>query len=385
MEHAVSQNSEPARITAFGTSIDVAALRERTGDLAAIAGIRQIVLDNGAERGVRVVELRTSAGLEVEILVDRAMDLGSVRYRGTPLGWRSGNGFRHPGLHEHNDEGGLSWLRAIDGMLVTGGLDHTLFGGEVDATAYNYPPKPTVSHGLHGRLTAIPGRLLEAREVLVDGRIVLRVVGEMIQATAFGEHLRLTRTIEVDFDGTGIRLRDTVDNLGFEPTPHMFLYHFNLGWPVVDEGSEVVAAISGRHWASDSTTQQGVGYRVLPAPIEGFVEQVWEHELVPGDDGLHRVALLRADKTLGVEVAWDATTMPSFFEWQNLRSGQYAVGLEPSSHRVQGDGAAREDGSMIWLRHGDSRDYRLDISVLDGATAVDASRSRIRAIGDQPE
>ncbi len=132
----MSGNDAPARIDAFGTPIDLAALRERTGDLAAVAGVRQVVLDNGAERGVRVVELRTAAGLEVEILVDRAMDLGSVRYRGTPLGWRSGNGFRHPGLHEHNDEGGLSWLRAIDGMLVTGGLDHTLFGGEVDATGY---------------------------------------------------------------------------------------------------------------------------------------------------------------------------------------------------------------------------------------------------------
>ena len=33
-----------------------------------------------------------------------------------PFGWRSGNGFRHPGLHEHSDEGGLSWMRALDGL-----------------------------------------------------------------------------------------------------------------------------------------------------------------------------------------------------------------------------------------------------------------------------
>ncbi len=369
----------------FGHELSLAELRRRTGDLSAVAGIRSVVLDDGVGRGVRAIDLRTSSGLELEVLVDRALDLGGLRLRGVPIGWRSGNGFRHPGLHEHSDEGGLSWLRALDGLLVSGGLDHTLFGGEVDATRYGYPPKQTVSHGLHGRLTAIPARLLEAREVETDGRIVLRVVGEVIQATSFGEHLRLTREIEVDFDGREIRLHDVVDNLGFEPTPHMFLYHLNFGWPIVDEGTEFVAPIAQHLWASDSTTQQGVTYRTLPEPIRGFVEQVYEHELVAGPDGRHRVALLRADGALGVEVSWDASGMPNFFEWLNLREGQYGVGLEPSTHHVGGDGAARDDGSMTWLEHGESREYRTTIRVLEGERETAAVRDAIRAIGDQPD
>jgi hypothetical protein len=77
--------------------------------------------------------------------------------------------------------------------------------------------------------------------------------------------------------------------------------------------------------------------------------------------------------------------MPHFFEWQNLRSGQYAVGLEPSTHHVSGDGAARENGSMIWLEHGGSREYRTTIRVLEGAAEADAVRSAIRAISGQPD
>jgi hypothetical protein len=379
-------------VNIFGRELSRLDLEHRTGDLSAVAGIRQVVLDNGVERGVRAIDLRTSAGLELEVLVDRAFDLGSARFKGVPFGWRSGNGFRHPGLHEHSDEGGLSWLRALDGLLVSGGLDHTLFGGEVDATRYNYPPKQSVSHGLHGRLTAIPARLLEAREVPGEpgpdgeaGTPVLRVVGEVIQATSFGEHLRLTRTIELDFDGREIRLHDVVDNLGFEPTPHMFLYHLNLGWPVVDEGTEFVAPIARTVWASDSAAEQGVSYRHLPAPIPGFVEQVFEHELVAGPDGRHRVALLGATGEGGVEVSWVAEGMPHFFEWQNLRSGQYAVGLEPSTHHVTGDGAARDDGTMTFLEHGESREYSTTIRVLEGAAEVDAVRAAIRSIADQPE
>jgi galactose mutarotase-like enzyme len=378
-------------VNIFGQDLTREQLAERTGDLSAVAGIRQVVLDNGVERGVRAIDLRTAAGLELEVLVDRAFDLGSARFKGVPLGWRSGNGFRHPGLHEHNDEGGLSWLRALDGLLVSGGLDHTLFGGDVDATRYNYPPKQSVNHGLHGRLTAIPARLLEAREVpgaVVDGVAgtpVLRVVGEVIQATSFGEHLRLTRTIELDFDGREIRLHDVVDNLGFEPTPHMFLYHINFGWPFVDEGTEFVAPVASHLWASDSAASQGVSYRTLPAPQKGFVEQVFEHELVAGADGDHRVALIAADGSLGVEVSWAASGMPHFFEWQNLRSGQYAIGLEPSTHHVGGDGAARDDGSMTFLEHGESREYRTRIRVLTGRSETDAVREAIRAIGPQPE
>lgn len=375
----------------FGSELSRLDLARRTGDVSALAGIRSVVLDDGVERGVRALELRTAAGLELEVLVDRAFDLGSARLNGVPFGWRSGNGFRHPGLHEHNDEGGLSWLRALDGLLVSGGLDHTLFGGEVDATRYNYPPKQSVTHGLHGRLTAIPAKLLEAREVppgpdaAPDAVPVLRVVGEVIQATSFGEHLRLTRTIELDFDGREIRLHDVVDNLGFEPTPHMFLYHLNVGWPFVDEGTEFVAPIAQTLWASDSAAEQGVSYRTLPAPITGFVEQVYEHELVPDAAGLHHVALLAADGARGLEVSWEAAGMPHFFEWQNLRAGQYAVGLEPSTHHVQGDGAARDDGSMTWLEHGESRTYRTVIRVLDGAAEVDAARARIRSIAGQPD
>ena len=165
----------------------------------------------------------------------------------------------------------------------------------------------------------------------------------------------------------------------------MFLYHLNFGWPLVDEGTEFVAAVEKTLWASDSVAEQGASYRVLPAPQRGFVEQVFEHQLVAGDDGLHRVALIRADGSSGVELSWTAAAMPCMFEWQNLRDGQYAVGLEPSTHHVSGEGAAREDGSMTWLEHGESREYRTTIRVLDGVEQTQASRDAVRALGPQPD
>lgn len=372
------------KMTTPGTTPSTADLRRRTGDLAAFAGVQEVVLKNGREEGVRALLVRNAVGLEVEVLIDRAFDLGSARYRGVPFGWRSGNGFRHPGLHEADAEDGLSWLRALDGLLVTGGLDHALFGGEYNAEHYAYPPKPTVKHGLHGRLTAIPARLLRVEEDWQDVGGTLRVIGEIIQATSFGEHLRLTRTIELDIFDTEIRIHDVVENLGFERTPHMFLYHLNIGYPFVDEGVRFVGAVRGHHWASDSTNEQDVAYHTLPAPIAGFIEQVWEHDLVAGDDSRHRIALHAATGERGVEVSWDATTQPYFFEWQNLRAGQYAVGLEPSSNHVTGEAAAREDGSLTWLGHGERREYAMTVRVLDGTAEVLASLGRIGVLGSEP-
>jgi hypothetical protein len=336
---------------------DRAVIARHAGDLAAAGGVRSVVLGDGAERGIRVLEFRTGGGLRFDVLVDRAMDIGLAEFDDISVGWRSATGLRHPGLHEVGDEDGLSWLRSMSGLLVSAGLDHTLFGGTVDASQYRYPPRQTVRHGLHGRVANIPARLLGYGERWEDGRCVLWAEGEVRQAAIFAEHLVLRRRIEADLGGTEIRLSDTVVNAGFDRTPHMFLYHVNVGWPLLAEGARFDAHVASTIWTSDSVAVQGVPHTVLPGPRPGFVEQVYEHVLVPDADGRARARLVNDRLGRGFELDYDPAAFPAFFQWLNLREGSYAVGLEPSTHHVAGDAAARADGSMIWLSHGEERRY----------------------------
>ena len=220
-----------------GMDYDRAGLARMAGDLPAAGGVRSVVLDDGAERGIRVLEFRTGGGLSFDVLVDRAMDIGAADYRGVGFGWRSATGFRHPSLHEYRDEDGLSWLRSFCGLTVTAGLDHTLFTAEVDASNYQYPFRPSVWNGLHGRVANIPARLHGYGERWDGDRCVLWAEGEIRQAAIFAEHLRLTRRIEADLGGREIRLTDTVRNAGFDRTPHMYLYHINVGWPLLEPGA----------------------------------------------------------------------------------------------------------------------------------------------------
>ena len=50
------------------------------------------------------------------------------------------------------------------------------------------------------------------------------------------------------------------------------------------------------------------------------------------------------------------------------------LGIEPSTHHVLGDRAARERGEMIWLDHYESRSYDVMLQVLDGADEIASAR-----------
>ena len=60
----------------WDASWDRAALLARIGRLEQVAGVRLVTLDDGVERGVRVLEFRTCSGFAFDVLVDRAMDIG---------------------------------------------------------------------------------------------------------------------------------------------------------------------------------------------------------------------------------------------------------------------------------------------------------------------
>ena len=363
-------------------------IAERSGMLSQFAGVRLMELSDGVERGIRMLEFRTGSGLRFTALVDRALDIADCEFKGQAIGWNSPAGFRHPGLHEYEGEGGLAWARSFSGLLVTCGLDHILFMNTVPADNYVYSPKPTVSHSLHGRVGTIPAKLTGYGEEWRGDECLLWAEGVVQQSAVFGEDLHLIRRIEADVGGNDIRISDRVVNHGFYRTPHMYCYHINVGHPVLDEGSRYLAPIRDVVWAAhagDDYRRQGVGYRTLPAPQLDFHEQVWQHELGAGEDGKQFVALVNDRVGLGFEVETRKDQFPCLYEWQNLQAGQYALGIEPATNHVLGNNAARERGEMIWLQHGEEKRYDSVFRVLDGAGDIAASEARIRAISGQPE
>jgi len=371
----------------FGQTLSRREVAERCGALSQFAGVRLMTLEDGVERGIRMLEFRTGSGLRFTVLIDRAFDIADCEFQGCAIGWHSPTGFRHPGLHEYEGEQGLSWARSFSGMLLTCGLDHILGPEETSAAAYNYPGKKTVRHGLHGRISTIPARLVGYGERWEGDRCVLWAEGEVRQASVFGEDLRLVRRIEADVGGDEIRLADRVVNHGFYRTPHMIFYHVNVGHPVLDDGARYLAPIADVVWAAhagEAYERQGVGYRKVPPPQTNFREQVWQHEAAADASGVVPVAIVNDRIGLGFEVETKKAQLPCLYQWQHFQLGNYVMGIEPSSHHVLGDNAARERGEMIWLEHDEGRNYDVVFRVLDGPERISATEKRIRAIASQP-
>ena len=371
----------------YGKTLSRRQVSERSGMLSQFAGVRLMTLGDGVERGIRMLEFRTGSGLRFTALVDRALDIADCDFRGQAIGWHSPSGFRHPGLHDYEGEQGLGWARSFSGLLLTCGLDHILGRDEVSADTYNYPGKKSVVHSLHGRIGTIPARLTGYGEAWDGDRCVLWAEAIVQQATVFGEDLHLLRRIEADVGGNEIRLSDRVVNHGFNRTPHMYFYHINVSHPLLDEGSRYLAPIKDVVWAGHAGERyeaQQVGYRTMPAPQLGFSEQVWQHEMAANAAGEVPVAVVNDRLGLGFEVVTRKDQLPCAYQWQNFQAGQYALGIEPSTHHVLGNLAARERGEMIWLEHGESRSYDAVFRVLDGADEIIAAERRIAAIAQQP-
>jgi Domain of unknown function (DUF4432) len=376
-------------VEVFGRKRSRSEIDARTGALAQVAGVELLEYADGPERGVRVLDFRTGAGLSFRVAVDRGFDLLSAEHRGVPIGWRSPTGPRHPGLASVEENRGWGFLRSFTGLLATCGLDHALAPATSSLAQYIYPGFTDGDYPLHGRVSQVPARLVGYGERWDGDACALWAEGEVAQTAVFGENLVLTRRIEAALGGSTITVDDRVENRGYRPTPHMLLYHYNFGYPLLDEGAELlVPSRAIVHAVHGDLRAQGVGHRLQGPPKPDFSEQVYEHDVVAGPDGMASALLINpalGAGGCGVRLDYDRAALPCLIEWQCLQSGLYVLGIEPSTNHVRGRRFAEERGELMFLEHGETRHYRTRLSVLDGADAIAAARRDVEALHAPPD
>lgn len=361
--------------TLWGRHFTRQELMQRVGRLEQVAGVRLVERGDGTERGVRVLEFRTGSGFSFDVMVDRAMDVGRCEHNGRALGWQSATGFIGPWYYEPED---LGWLRGFGGgLLTTCGMEHALFMAEDTAAHYHYPAKETERFGLHGRVSYLPATLTGYGARWDGDECTLWAEGEIVQAAVFGENLILRRRVEAQVGADHLTIHDEVTNAGWNPTPHMYLYHVNVGFPALDNGSELLIPAENPSPRGDHSVE---GYRAFHGPAESYVEQVTEHDVRAEADGSVPVAVVNRNAGFGAYEVFNRNQLPRHFIWRMLGQGAYVVGIEPSTNRTSGRIPARASGELIILNPGETRIYDLELGALSTADAIAAFASRVAAV-----
>ncbi len=329
---------------------------KKVGDISQIAGIKRYTLAEGKEKGVEAIDIRTGSGLSFTILPDRGIDISYAEYKGKPLCWRSSVGDAAPEFFEPE---GYGFLR-------------NFFGGLLTTCGLTYAGHPCMDEGeqlgLHGRINNTPAKNICTENIWEKDEYILTVKGKVQETKVFGENILLTRTITSKLGESKLYLKDEVENLGFEKTPHMVLYHINIGFPILDNGSRLISPTKIAHPRDKEAEKNAHQYNTFSEPIPKYKEKCYYHQMKPDKNGFIHAAIINEkfdnNTGLGVYIKYPFSQLPEFLEWKMTGEGIYVVGIEPSNCYISTRTQLRKEKKLPFLEPGEKKEYDIEIGVL---------------------
>lgn len=296
----------------------------RISNFAQIASIRRYELTEGKERGLRVIDC-DNGRLRFLLNESKALDMMQLFDRGVNVSFISKNGFTSREIPFSK--------RFEGGMLYTVGLDSA-------GAREGFP--------LHGTFHNIPAKVIEA----VCDENGIRIVAEIEDTELFGKHLAVRRTVESKAGSENVTVTDVLENRGTRAEDYCLLYHVNVGYPMLDEGAYLVddaaEVVPRTNWAAEHIENR----KKMTAPVPNQEEMCYFLKLKTPQVTLCNPRLGRK-----FMLAWSGETLPHFVEWKSMASGDYALGLEPSTTELDGRFAYRS------LKRGEKRQFFLRMSI----------------------
>ncbi len=321
------------------------------GNMQQLASIHSVTYDEGQAKGLGAYQMRNGS-MQMTILRDKALDISELSYKGVNISFLTKPGIQHKG--QLGSDAGASSI--MGGFLFTAGLDNICTPAVIEGRQFP----------LHGHLRSIPAEHLSNRAFWDGEEYVLEVSGQMRESELFGENLLLTRKITTRYPGSSFTIEDEIENQGFRDEPYFILYHFNFGYPFVDETSRILVPsgqviprdeISGTH--ADQWQRMG-------QPVANEGEYVYTHTTGSDADGRTLVAVYNPSRQLGVSIEYDTAVLPHLLQWKTLGSGDYALGMEPANASVFGRQFHYENDSLPMIRSQDRVKSVITVAIIEG-------------------
>jgi hypothetical protein len=349
-------------------------LLKHIGHLSQVAGLKRYRLVGGKADGVEAVDVKTGSGFSFTVLPGRGMDIAWAEYKGIGLSYIAKPGVVGSAFYE---PAGIGWLRGFfAGLLTTCGLsnvgwpckDKQAVLGETD-------------YGLHGRISFTPAENVCVHDAW-EPDYTMRVSGRMREAILHGEHLVLERELETRFGRNGLTIRDTIENAGFIPEPFMILYHFNLGYPLLDHDARLILPARKTTAITKAAQKDKIPYGTFAPPSIEYDERLFFHDLQAKKDGSTAVALMNDRLNIGVAIRYNLKELPKLSQWKCLRNAEYVLGLEPGNCHPTSRAEHRRQGTLEMLEPGERRKITVDIDVLAGREEMAAFEQHSIQRGD---
>ena len=275
----------------------------RISNLCQLVSIRRYTLSEGTGRGLDVLDC-TNGKLRFLLNLSRAGDVMQMYHEGTNLSFVSKNGF---------NTSTSDFLRRFEGgMLYTCGLDSV--GGRE-------------GYELHGTLHLLAAELVHA-EASEDGIRIELIVRD---GALFGKNLVLRRSFTTAVGEDVLHIEDTLENCGTRDESYCLLYHVNVGYPMLDEGGRILADIESYEPRTPYAKANEGTLLDTFAPIDNEEESCYFLKLRTPE-----ISLLGKSVGKRFTLTYSKETLPEFVLWKSPASGDYALGMEPATTKLDG-------------------------------------------------
>lgn len=286
--------------------------------------IKKRTLHGGRREGVSIIEI-DNGSFRFSVIPTRGMGIWKANVGDVTLGWNSPvNGPVHPQFVPLTDPSGLGWLEGFDELLVRCGL--------INNGAPDFDEQHRLRHPLHGHIANLPAHRVTVSVNDETGEIA--VTGDVDETRFLFQKLRMTATVTTQLDENGFEIHDEICNRSAVPTEIQMLYHFNIGTPQLDPGSELIIPVKTTVPRDSRAAENVETWATYPPEEPGYAEQVYFHELIDNNTDNTQVLLKKSDGQTGVAVAFDRRQLPHFTQWKNTAAqiDGYVTGLEPGTN-----------------------------------------------------
>jgi len=346
----------------YNEEISKKELLKKVGDISQIGGIKLYEMIDGVSRGVRVANIKNAIGIDMNVIIDRGLDISDLRFNSIPIAWKSAVKETSPVYYESRD---FEWLR-------------TFYGGLLTTCGLTYAGMPCVDNGeelgLHGRIANLPAENIFTDSRWEDDDYVMSVQGVVREAKVFGDKLENKRKITIWMNKAKVVVEDTIENIGSDISPLMVIYHINIGFPVLDSESILLESESNVAPRDHEAEKGFKEYSRFSEPVSGYKEQVFSHDIKADNDGNSNIAIVNEKfnngSGIGIWVKFNKDNLPLLGQWKNMGYGEYVCGIEPSNCLTTGRKIHRDRGELKFIEPGEKKKFRIEFNILNSIEQI---------------